>query len=275
MAPLDPDRIFHSPHAPRHVGATGEVHDVVESTMDIARARLAEGAPDGYAVLAEHQSAGRGRTGAWECPPGLGLLMSVVLRLGLPARRQRLVVLMGAVAAVEALRGQGVDASIKWPNDVVCAQERGGQLRLRKLGGLIVERVASPDGPAAHVLGLGLNVNQAPEHLPEGPLVPATSMKIEKGGEFDRSAVCSALFGEMDEWYRVLARGQEERILARWRTRSCLLGHTVLARVGTVGMQATVVGLLATGEIILRAPDGRRLVRSDSDVKLIFGAGGT
>jgi BirA family biotin operon repressor/biotin-[acetyl-CoA-carboxylase] ligase len=270
MSPLDDTSIFNAALGPRHIGAEGEVHDVVESTMDLARQRCAEGVEDGYVVLAEHQSAGRGRTGAWQCPPGLGVLMSVVLRLGVPSTRQHLVVSMAAAACVEALRGLGVDASIKWPNDIVVADEHNGRLSVRKLGGLIVERVQPSDGPASHVLGMGLNVNQQTEHLPPQTEVSATSMRLEKGREFDRNAVCRALLHELDTWYRILARGQEERILARWRKRSCLPGHQVLVRIGNAGVQATVEGIRATGEIILRMPDGRRQAFTDSEVKLLF-----
>jgi BirA family biotin operon repressor/biotin-[acetyl-CoA-carboxylase] ligase len=269
MAELDTERIFIPRHGPRHVGADGEVHEVVPSTMDVARQRCEQGAEDGYVVLAERQSAGRGRTGAWMAPAGQGVLMSVVLRLGVPSNRQRLIVLMAAVATVEALRKLGVDGSIKWPNDIVIAREQGGKLKIQKLGGLIVERVLLADGPAAHVLGLGLNVNQDPDDLPDGARIPASSMKLHKGRPFDRSRVIHDILEQLDAWYRILAHGQEERILARWRSHSCLLGHEVLARVGRVGVQAAVEGLRATGEIILRAPDGRQMVLSDSEVTLL------
>ena len=102
--------------------------------------------------------------------------MSVVFQMGLPAAEQRLFVLMGAVAASEALNGLGVRASIKWPNDLVVAIRDEGGLKVRKLGGCIAQRVARPDGSAAHIVGLGVNVNQSAAELPLNTALPATSM---------------------------------------------------------------------------------------------------
>lgn len=270
MARLDAEVLFGAVTGRLHVGRTGEILDECESTMDVARDRLADGCEDGHVVLTELQTAGRGRTGGWDCPAGAGLLMSVVFRLGLPAAQQRLVILVGAVAATEALRGLGVHASIKWPNDVVVAEDDAGRLSVRKLAGLIVERIAPADGPACHILGMGLNVNQGPAELPPSPIVPATSMRIEKGRAFDRGNVCRAVLRELDAWYRVLARGEHERILARWRTLSCLLGRDIVFSLGSVGMSGRVTGIRAGGQLLVRTRDGRELALSDGDAKLLL-----
>ncbi len=270
MKPLDADRVFGGGESPLVIGAEGEVLDSVPSTMDVARERLLAGAPDGYVVLAECQTAGRGREGGWECPPGLGILMSVALTMGLPADEQKLIVLMGAVAAAETARAFGVPALIKWPNDLVVAPERVGPLRIRKFGGLLAERVARGDAAPAHVLGIGLNVNQAADELPPTATPTATSMRLERGQELDRNGVCRALLQELDVWYRRLAMGQGERILARWRVRSCLLGEQVNARVGGVGVSGKVVGIRSSGELILEDASGRQLLLSDEKTHLLL-----
>jgi len=251
------------------VGTSGEVLPRVGSTMDVARERLLAGCPDGYVVLAEEQTAGRGRQGAWECPPGKGLLMSVAFRVSLPARERKLVVIMGAVASVEAVRTSGVQAMIKWPNDVVTAAP-SQTLRVRKLGGLLVEHVGRNDAAPAHVLGIGLNVNQGRDELPRRAAPVPTSMRLERGQPFDRNAVCRRFLQELDRWYRRLAMGQSERILARWRRLSCLLGRRVRASVGQNVVEGRVVGIRSTGELIMQDAVGRQLLLSEERTRLLL-----
>ncbi len=270
MKPLRAEAIFGAQETAAVVGALGEVLQSVSSTMDVARERLRAGVDDGYVVLAEHQSAGRGRTGSWDCPPGCGLLLGVVLKIGLPAAEQKLVAIMGAVAAVEAVCRAGVPAQIKWPNDVVVTREGPGALQVRKLGGVLVERVARGDAAPAHLLGIGLNVNQSAGELPQDAVPKPTSMRIERGREFDRNTLCRALLQELNSWYRRLARGQHEHILARWRRRSCLVGRQVRARVQGHVLTGTVAGIRSTGELIFQDAAGRRLLLSDDKARLLL-----
>jgi BirA family biotin operon repressor/biotin-[acetyl-CoA-carboxylase] ligase len=196
--------------------------------------------------------------------------MSVILRLGVPTGRQRLVVLMGAVACVEALRRLGVPASIKWPNDLVVASNEAGRLRVKKLGGLLAERVSGAEGTASYVLGVGLNVNQRAADLPAGLDVRPTSMRVECGRDFDRNTVCRALFEELNRWYRRLALGQQERVLARWRKLSCLLGKELRAQVDGKVLTGTVAGIRSTGELIFRDASGERRLLSDRTTQLLL-----
>ncbi len=268
--PLEPERIFAPTDPPLLVGRQGELLREVPSTMAVARERLLEGAPDGYVVLAEHQTAGRGRRGAWECPRGMGLLASVVLRIALPTSEQTLVVLLGAVAATEAVRRQGVPARIKWPNDVVVAAGEPGTLTVRKLGGLLVDRVRTGDAGGGFVLGIGLNVNQGEADLPAGAPVRPTSLRMEKGRRFDRTALCRALLAGLSAWYRRLRMGKKERVLARWRRLSCLLDQPVRAEVEGRRVAGKVVGLRSTGELILQTADGSRRLLSDQSATLLL-----
>jgi len=264
------ERLFSDERGPRVVGCRGEVHDVLESTMDTARRCAMAGAPDGYVVLAEKQRSGRGRTGTWECTTRLGLLISVVLRMGISQEERRITALMGAVAATQAVQHFGVQARIKWPNDVVIADKTQG-LRVRKLGGVLVEQTPQGDAAPAHVLGIGLNVNQDTRRLPKGVDVPATSVKIERGGQsVERNQLCIRLLAELDLWYAKLRSGQVEALLARWRTLSCLLGQRVRAEVEGEFVSGEVLGLRATGELILRTDDGGEIFLTSEKAKLVF-----
>jgi len=270
MDALDAARIFGSPGG-RVVGCEGEVLQVVESTMDMARRRIASGAPDGYVVLAEKQRLGRGRRGTWECAARRGILMSVVLRLGVSSRQRRLIALMGAVAGAEALALFGARASIKWPNDIVVAQKRPA-LRIRKLGGVLVEQHQRGDSAPVHILGIGINVNQDRRQLPVNTPVPGTSLKIELGGrETDRNELCVRLLERLDFWYGKLGMGQPEALLARWRTLSCLLGETVRARLDGQAVEGRVLGLRASGELILQRRDGEPILLTGERAVLLFG----
>ena len=269
---LDPEKLFGEGGRVRVIGHAGELVDEADSTMDLCRERAQSGAADGYVVLAEAQRAGRGRDGDWECPPGRGILLSALVRRGLRSSRRKLLGIMSAVAATEAVRRFVPAARIKWPNDVVVCR-RTDPLSLSKLGGVLVEQVHLSDRAPAHVLGIGLNVNQTADELPENPDVPATSIRLERGEALaDRTPLCSQLLDRLDFWYGLLLRGQCERLLARWRTLSCLMGHRVKVRAVDQAFVGEVLGLRSSGELIVRDPTGRRHFLEEQRSELIFGS---
>ena len=184
-------------------------------------ARLArEGAPHGTVVVAEHQSAGRGRLGrAWSSPPRAGLTFSLLVRPdGVAAGRWPWLPLLAGVAVAETARREAeVDTALKWPNDVLV----GG----RKLAGVLLERVEGPTGAAA-VAGIGLNVSARRDELP----AEATSLALEGSTMLDRSVLLRALlrtFGALyTDWVRT--GGDPGNGMADSYTRRCsTLGSTV------------------------------------------------
>ena len=156
-----------------------EVVPVAGSTNALVADRARDGEPGGLVVVAEAQTAGRGRQGrTWTSPPRAGLTLSVLLRPSLPPERWPWLPLWGGVAVARAVREQtGVDAVLKWPNDVLV----GG----RKLCGLLAEVPV----PGAVVLGIGLNVTTRPDELPPG----ATSLLLEGATTTDRDTLLRAL----------------------------------------------------------------------------------
>ncbi len=156
------------------------------------------GAPEGALVVAEHQTAGRGRLGrAWTDTSGQGLLLSVVLRPSLPADRLGLVTLAGGVAVAEAVEAwtAPVAPRIKWPNDVLL----GG----RKCCGMLLE--SSLGGDPFVVLGIGLNVNQ--DAFPTPLADRATSLRLETGRLVPRAALLARLLERLEHWSNRLAAG--------------------------------------------------------------------
>lgn len=183
-----------------------EVLPTVGSTNEVVVERARTGEPAGLVVVAEEQTAGRGRLDrTWVSPPRAGLTFSVLLR----PQPEHLgwVPLLGGLAVARALRDQGgVDAVLKWPNDVLVGD--------RKVCGLLAQAVTAPDGLAV-VLGIGLNVTTRREEL---PVPQATSLALEGAATTDRDTLLRAVLRQMsftDEdrvSYRALCRTLGQRV---------------------------------------------------------------
>lgn len=159
------------------------VRTTPSTSADVA-AEARAGAGEGLVVATDHQSAGRGRLDRrWEAPPGASLAVSVLLDPGaVRADRWPWLPLLAGVALRGALRDDcGLDARLKWPNDVLV----GG----RKLAGILVERVDTPGGPVA-VVGIGLNVSMTAEQL---PVPQATSLLLEGATRLEPERVLVAV----------------------------------------------------------------------------------
>ncbi|WP_459968491.1 biotin--[acetyl-CoA-carboxylase] ligase [Nocardioides pyridinolyticus] len=170
-----------------------EVHETATSTNAVAAERARAGAPDGLVVVAEHQTAGRGRLDrTWETPPRAAAIFSVVLRPTVPAADWPWLPLLTGHTVAKALRAQGYAAGVKWPNDVLIARATGES---RKVAGILLERLETPDGPAA-IIGVGLNVSLTADEL---PVPTATSLALESGAEPDRTAVLVDLLRSLRE----------------------------------------------------------------------------
>ena len=158
------------------------------STNGDLLARAAEGAEEGLVLVAEEQDAGRGRLDRrWSSPARAGLWFSVLLRPEVPQARLSWLSLLAGLATVRAVqRHGGVEARVKWPNDVVVGD--------RKLAGILAERAAG-----AVVLGIGLNVSTRTEEL---PVPTATSLIIEGAANTDRDPILRAVLRELAGWYR-------------------------------------------------------------------------
>jgi BirA family biotin operon repressor/biotin-[acetyl-CoA-carboxylase] ligase len=153
-----------------------EVLEEATSTNAVAAERARAGAPEGRLVVAEHQTAGRGRLDrTWETPARSGLTFSLVLRPRVaPGDWPWLPLLTGHTIAT-TLRAEGWAAGVKWPNDVLVEDRSDPAAPARKVAGILLERVETPTGPAA-VVGVGLNVSLTAEEL---PVATATSLALE------------------------------------------------------------------------------------------------
>ncbi len=267
---LSSSAIFDSGSPTHVIGREGEVHELVGSTMDVCRRRAREGVVDGYVVLAEQQTEGRGRRTGWRCEARAGLLMSVFLGRAVPRGRRMVLSALGAVAAAEAVRGFGVEASIKWPSDVVVVGGHG-RLDLKKIGGVLVEPVRREEAVPLHVLGIGMNVNQDADQLPGSTNLPPQSLLLERGGQpVDRNVLARRVLARLDRYYEQMLRTDDGELLDRWRELSCLLGRTV--RVESEGRRfpVRVKDIQETGKLSVRAADGRQLELRDQNTHIVL-----
>lgn len=207
-----------------NTGAFGaRVHYVrrTRSTNDIAKKLVADGAPQGTLVIADEQTAGRGRMGRrWLAPPYSALLMSLIFRPSqrmLPDEANRLVMACGMAAceAIETLTGLSVD--VKWPNDL--------QMRGSKVAGILSESAVLGSRLEYVIVGMGLNVNMRQEFFDEVSY-PATSLQCELGQPVNRLALLAEILERLNFWHDLIESSQLERA---WQARMLTIGQRIEA----------------------------------------------
>ncbi len=221
----------------------------IGSTNDRLKERARSGASEWTVVLADRQTAGRGRHGhSWVSPPG-NLYSSVLLRPAFGADRVCLLPLAAGVAVAEALAACGVEAQLKWPNDVLV----GG----RKIAGILAEGLAGASGVDVVVLGIGVNVNAAPAGLPPEIRATAASLEGVTNRAWDPVSVAAAVLPRLSVWYDALGRGDPRSIVAAWRDRSVpWWGRIVEVRSGAEVIRGVARDVDANGGLRLELEDG-------------------
>jgi BirA family transcriptional regulator, biotin operon repressor / biotin---[acetyl-CoA-carboxylase] ligase len=248
--PLDP-----SPLADLAPDLVVEILEVATSTNAVAAERARAGAVDGHVVVAEHQTAGRGRLDrTWETPPRSAAIFSVVLRPTVaPADWPWLPLLTGYTVG-KTLRADGYRAGVKWPNDVLIGD--------RKVAGVLVERIDTPSGPAA-VVGVGVNVSLTSDEL---PVPTGTSLAIEAGDAAtpDRTAVLVNLLRSLREAYDAWQAGGDAataRLRSSYAAACVTIGRDV--RVDLPGgdvLTGRATGVDPGGRLVVAGPGGETVV---------------
>jgi BirA family transcriptional regulator, biotin operon repressor / biotin---[acetyl-CoA-carboxylase] ligase len=231
----------------RRLGRRVLVYDRLDSTNNLAAALAEDPTNDGVVVLADEQTAGRGQYGrTWLAPPGASVLMSVLLFPPLPLRRPAILTAWAAVAVCNVVRlVTGVQAKIKWPNDVL--------LRGRKVCGILIEQRRGT------VAGIGLNVRQTAEDLVRAGLTEATSLAQHAPAPPESAEVARVLIRQLDEDYDLLCGGDLGTLEACWKWHLGLLGRQVRARCLDGTEQGRLMELGFDGAR-LRRPDGTAVV---------------
>jgi len=219
------------------------------STNDWAKSLARDGAPQGTVVVAETQTAGRGRLGrTWESPRGAGIYVSLILRPDLPPHELPKLTLTAAVAAVEALKeNAGVPVGIKWPNDLI--------LHGRKLGGILTEMETESDRMSHVVLGMGLNVHTR-DFSPD--LHDSAISLAQTGGTYSRRDLLRTWLTSLDRLYDLFLQGRFPDILARWRRACVTLGTDVIIKQGSKVIRGRAVDVSPDGALVVEGESGRR-----------------
>ncbi len=192
----------------------------IDSTNNYAKHLAAQGYPEGTLVIAERQTAGRGRRGRqWHSEPGQGIFMSLILRPALPVRELSRITMFIALAIVETLNEIGIKSGIKWPNDVL--------INGRKIAGILTEAVTDMDSIEYVVIGIGLNVNMLSQDFPEEFRAVATSVRVETGRLIPRVELLRGLLLNLENSYEQLTAGGFSEILEKVRNLSLVIGHDI------------------------------------------------
>jgi BirA family transcriptional regulator, biotin operon repressor / biotin---[acetyl-CoA-carboxylase] ligase len=227
---------------------------VVGSTNDWLKERARAGAAAWSAVVADAQTAGRGRHGrAWVSGVG-DLALSVLVRPPSHPDALLLLPLAAGVAVAQAAAELGVDASLKWPNDVVVARGGGDGTDYAKLAGILVEGVSEGERTAA-VIGVGLNL-VAPGH-PDAARGVSTSVREASGRDVERDVAAAAVLAQVRLWYDAVARGEAGAVVEAFTARALpWWGRTVEVRSGETALSGTARGIDSRGALLLELEDG-------------------
>jgi BirA family transcriptional regulator, biotin operon repressor / biotin---[acetyl-CoA-carboxylase] ligase len=243
------------------------------STNDVAHERAAAGAAEGLLVIADEQTAGRGRLDRrWWAPPGSSLLMSLLLRPALPPDQAGQLTMCLGLAAVEAIEAvTGLRPALKWPNDLL--------LEGRKLGGMLTELRLNGERLDYAVLGLGVNVNVTFDEgrttndenssslviRPSSDLAnTAISLSMVLGHPADRLALLAALLARCEAWYERALAGESPH--AAWAARLDTVGRRVTVATTTGSVAGMAVGVTREGALLVRDDDAAEHVIWSGDV---------
>jgi BirA family biotin operon repressor/biotin-[acetyl-CoA-carboxylase] ligase len=239
----------------RRIGRTIEFHAEIGSTNDRVREALAAGGGDsggdGLAVVADLQTAGRGRRGrTWSSPAGVNLMLSVGVRPRIEAAHAGLLGIVSALAVRDACSAvtKRADVRVRWPNDVVTDDGR-------KLAGLLVETAVEDGRLAEAVIGIGINVNWPVADMPEDVRERATSLQELAGSPIDRVTLLASVLSALDAEIAGLERGESP--ISRLAAASALDGRFVTVDLGSERLAGTAVGISEQGLLLLDTDAGR------------------
>ncbi len=237
----------------RFVGQRVIYYPSLTSTMGVARREAQQGAAEGTVVIADEQTAGRGRLGrVWLSPRG-SIALSIILYPSLSHLPS--LIMLASLAVVHTIEAvTGLKSQIKWPNDVL--------VNGRKVCGILIESDVQGDAVNYAIIGIGINTNLRLADFPE--ILPiATSLSDELGRDVSRLSIIRCLLVETERVYLALSAGGS--IYEEWRDSLVTLGRRVRVKTGEAIYEATAESVARDGSLLLRGPDGNltRIVAGD------------
>jgi len=244
------------------VGKDVRFFESVGSTNDIAYKLAGEGAIEGTVVLADEQTKGKGRLGRkWLSPSDSGVYLSCILKPEIVPNEVPKITLVAAISVVKAIREfSGIEALIKWPNDIIISD--------RKTGGILTELKGELDRADFVILGIGINVNTSKKYLPK----EATSLKEESRSKSDFSRVdfIKALLNKLDAEYKKFKKDGFSQLRSELKSFSCTLGRYVeVIAANKKSICGKAVDIDKNGALVVELDNKSREVFLSGDVTLI------
>ncbi|MCY6354313.1 biotin--[acetyl-CoA-carboxylase] ligase [Clostridium sp. ZS2-4] len=225
--------------------------DSVDSTNNEAKKLAREGVKEGTVVIAEEQTMGRGRLGRnWTSPKYKGIWMSIILRPDIDPMKVSKVTQIGAAAVVMAAKDMGIEALIKWSNDIV--------MNGKKVCGILTEMSGELTKVNYVIMGIGINVNIEKEEFSEAIKDVASSLKIEKGQYVKRKELVSKVLNNFENLYdEFINEGKIDKSIEICRKKSILIGKQVRIIERKKETKAKVLDLSKDGKLIVQYEDGK------------------
>ncbi|MGN1402458.1 MAG: biotin--[acetyl-CoA-carboxylase] ligase [Bacillus sp. (in: firmicutes)] len=233
------------------MGQSIHFSESTDSTQSIAKQLIARGINEGTVVVADEQTAGRGRMARqWISPKGSGIWMSLIIMPDIPLQQAPQLTLLTAVAAVRAIRvTTAAEPEIKWPNDLL--------LNGRKLAGILTEMQAEADGIHSVIIGLGLNVNQKTADFPDELQNIATSLYRETGQMYQREPIIAEFLKQFEELYGLYLQKGFLSIKALWESYASSIGNIITASTAREQITGKALGINDDGVLLLEDQAGK------------------
>lgn len=252
-------------HATEWAGCEIYYFDSIDSTNTKAKELAEEGHPSGTLVVADRQTAGKGRRGrSWESPTGIGIFMTLMLKPEINPNHASMLTLVAAMATTRAIRRvTGVPAMIKWPNDIV--------MNGKKVCGILTEMSAQFDYINHIVIGIGINVHN--EDFPEEIAKTASSLYLESGQHIHRASLIEAFLEEFEDVYAEYLKTEDmEGLQKEYDAMLVNRGRQVRVLDPKEPFEGKAMGITKKGELIVDTWESRKLVSSgEVSVRGIYG----
>lgn len=252
-------------HATDWAGCEIYYFDSIDSTNTKAKELAEEGHPGGTLVVADRQTAGKGRRGrSWESPSGIGIFMTLMLKPEINPNNASMLTLVAAMATTRAIRRvTGVPAMIKWPNDIV--------MNGKKVCGILTEMSAQFDYINHIVIGIGINVHN--EEFPEEIAQTASSLYVESGQHIHRASLIEAFLEEFEDVYAEYLKTEDmEGLVKEYDSMLVNRGRQVRVLDPKEPFEGKAMGITKKGELIVDTWESRKLVSSgEVSVRGIYG----
>lgn len=244
------------------LGQKVHVYGEVDSTQTIAHRLVASGAAEGTIVLAETQTAGRGRMGrAWHSPAGKGIWMSMVLTPRIPVHFMPQLTLLCAVALCRAIQKVcPVEIGIKWPNDLL--------IKGKKVSGILLESSGEDERLKYVIAGIGISVNLKESDYPEELRSVATSLAIESGEDLKRETLVQAFLLEFEELYALYLEEGFAPIRLLWEALSVTLKRPIRTHTSAGIIEGIADALDDSGALTVIQENGERIKVYSGDIEL-------